>query len=571
MIRFTLAGLLLWAVALPPPTTASTAITCAGTDDTDRLQGALDDAAEAGGGTVSISGRACVVSRDIRVGPGTHLTGDPMAVLTASDDGSFEQGILRCDGGGLRLTNLEIRVGAHDTTAISCALSEPTERVQLQHVRISLGGAPSQGIPASPAVLVECPKAEHRCFVADDLDVHCEAQHPSTHLGVRVAGPPTASGYVSRLVVRGCRQGLDATGVPMRIIDGDVSAPGPNAVAVRLPRLSTIRGAQIRVAGSDGVGIDVGPLSHVSGNTIQLTDAPRGRGIRVRGTTTLESNSVRAETGEGVVAFELLGGENVASNNASRLPREGSSTHYLIASSHNLLTGNRMTTGAWGARPPIFEGGSAGAFKNGARLTGNNMTHLRRGCAVLDTGWHANDNHCSWIGKGGAGFWVGSPGAFGSCSTHSLISGNTIHASDAGSALVRFASAARRCLPRKGSRAIPLLTACADPDADCGKEGLECKRATCANIAIDGNLFMAPVDGVTVVEMFQDVSNPLSLPYAKRIRVTNNALATHEATPLVAFREDQPEKLMSGMVIKGNTPESQQIVTGWKPSFGTLE
>ncbi|MDG2307517.1 MAG: hypothetical protein P8R42_23265 [Candidatus Binatia bacterium] len=74
-------------------------------------------------------------------------------------------------------------------------------------------------------------------------------------------------------------------------------------------------------------------------------------------------------------------------------------------------------------------------------MVGNNMMGLMRGCAVLLTGWHVQSNHCTWLGAGAAGFWIGSPGVVDGCTGHTLLSGNTIHTSKPTASLVRFGGA----------------------------------------------------------------------------------------------------------------------------------
>lgn len=505
-------------------------------------------------------------------------------MVELSDDAGFDGAMLRC-GAGVTIADLTIATKPGGAPAIHCKSAESSVApIRLERVEVT------QASSAATLVHIDCGQAQSMCLRADEIGIRCRNSEPSGAL--RIDGPVGAEVHVSNLTAVGCNSGVIAPTIRAVIERADITLDGSDGTAIDAGPNSEISQSTIRMGDADGstavraatnsridqnrislrgnsVGIDVGARSDVSSNEIRVLGGSGARALRVGGSTMIRSNRLELRPGRAVIGIELRGPQNIVSANLSTLGKDhdDNGTHVLVSSDQNLIEGNWLGGGDWGARPRVFEGGGVAGFTNGARLTGNNMIGMRRGCAILETGWHANANHCNWVGSGGAGFWVGSPGEYGTCSARSLISGNTIHSGEPSSSLIRFAAAGRRCLAYRPGSGRSNLKRCAARSSACGK-GLSCQRATCKNIAIVDNLLLATLPEIRAIDFFGDTPTAAGLPDTSEIRITGNTLSLSPSTPFVEFRSDQLPKVMWGIHIAGNTPKERETIVGWKPEFG---
>ncbi len=551
----------------PTPAVWAGEVSCTGEDDGPGIQAALDAVARDGGGIVQLGGRStCLLRAGLRIPPGTTLRGRPALRLVAAGGDGFEQGLLLSDGGGIRLEELEI-----------------------------VGSAPT-GPDAPPLIHIRCSREADSCLHGDHLVLRCAAPPapPGTALLVDGEAGPDTFVRLSDLGIETCRQGIVARETGSSIDDARIRVEGPGAIGIDVGPRSDIRNARIEVSGpaadasavgirsrqdsrivgnnvaitgTRGIAIATGPKGSVSDNQVDFADSPRAVGISANGYGSLKDNRISI-LGEcpGAIGAKLYGGSNIYSNNIQRLPRQGETTHVLILSAQNLVTNNEFSSGAWGVRPPVFEGGPIAAFANGARLTGNNLIHLRKACAILQTGWHATANHCSWLGPEATGFWVGTPGRFGECSVHTLLSDNTLHTQEEGTALIRFGAVGSRCLPGSDQRKVRGPELCRT-DADCA-EGFLCRSTTCANIIVRDNLLISQRLGATLIDVFESAGGAAEFPELANIQVVDNALVSAQDSALVAFADQLAQGEVHDVAVGGNLPEAHQKVRGWRRRFG---
>lgn len=568
---------------------ATESFQCTGVDDTSALQDRLDVGSRAGGGTVELAaGAPCQLASDLNVPANMRLVGNPRAVLDAAEDGRFEVGIVTCAGGAV-LEDLSVDSGHQAIPALACTVGQKEEPVRL--ARLHLRGNPPadrEPLPKTVVAKIDCERAYSNCLEAEDIRIDCDGSSAVT--GLRVQGVGASSAHVDSAQVVGCLRGVVVRGSRVILensltgssrsgsvgLDVGASAIVQNNMVVvnepmygiRAGEMSSVAGNKIVVGGGSGVAVQAARRSRVTSNLIQLDDVAGARGIAIASGGIAQGNQIIVSGGADAIGMEFVGQGVVAVGNSTSMGGVPGTTHYLVSSSQNIVSDNSMSGGDWGVRPRIFEAENSEGFTNGARLTGNNMIFQRRGCAVMETGWHATDNHCNWLGKGGAGFWIGSPGEFGSCSSHTLISNNTIHSSQPGTALVRFESPAWRCLAHDESGGSS-LRACGPPRRSCSA-GSRCKRVSCRNISISNNLMMQTDVGTVGVDFFSLAPAVRSLARVRNVQIRANTLSGHPGAPFVRFRVDQPPRLMEQIIIEDNLPDGKDRLEGWKPEFSAV-
>lgn len=561
---------------------------CSGRDDDVAIHEALEKLGSQGGGVLTLVGpEACVVRGDVELPLGVRIRGRG-AVLTAAPDADFSQALLVAAQPDVSIESLSLGASNMAKPAIAIEAAEATSPVRLRRVRVQFDSREATIEPT--AIFIDCGKGRGSCVNLEDVHVECRGNSARGTEGVRLLGGPNRIASAQRLTVSDCGRGFTSRRARTSVRDSVVRLPSAGATGFDLPADSSVSHSRVIVPGEDerpttsSIAIRIGPRCHVdqndvelyastatgihagpgctiSGNHVRIEDASKARGIIASGVSTLVSNRLQSKESPATVGVTLRGSYNVVAQNFSGLSRGGESTHVLVLSEQNVIDGNNFAGADWGVRPPIFEGGRG--FTNGARLTGNNFIYAGRGCAVFATGWHATGNHCSWV-LAGAGFWFGSPGPYGTCSGHTLITDNTLHTAQADTPLVRFA-ASRRCVARQ-PEGESTLAACTAPKS-C-PSGLRCVRTTCNNITIADNMLMSSQKDSVVIDMFGTSENGWSTARAQNIQIVGNTLATARTSSLVRFRPDQGPNLMRDIIVAGNLPRRRERLTGWRPVFG---
>lgn len=561
---------------------------CSGRDDDVAIQHALENLGNLNGGVLTLVGpEACVVRADVELPPGTSIRGRG-AVLAAAPDAEFSQALLVAAQPDVSIESLSLRASNTTKPAVAADVAEATEPIRLLRVHVEF--APRKGALDPAAILIDCGKGHGSCANLEDVHVECNGDSARDAEAVRLLGGQNRIASAQRLATSDCGRGLTSRRARISVRDSVVRLPPAGTTGFDLPADSSVSHSRVTISRQDeqlessSVAIQIGPRCHVqqndvelyaskatgihagpgctiSGNHVRAANASTARGIIASGVSTLVNNILQSKESPGTVGLTLKGSYNVVAQNFSGLSRGGESTHVLVLSEQNVVDGNNFAGADWGVRPPIFEGGRG--FTNGARLTGNNFIYTGRGCAIFGTGWHATGNHCSWV-LAGAGFWFGSPGPYGTCSGHTLITDNTLHTAQPDTPLIRFA-ASRRCVARR-PEAESTLAACTAPKS-C-PSGLRCVRTTCNNITIADNMLMSSQKDSVVIDMFGTSENGWATARAQNIRIVGNTLATARTSSLVRFRPDQGPNLMRDIIVAGNLPKRRERLTGWKPVFG---
>ncbi len=563
-------------------------LTCSGRDDTVAIARALDELGDRGGGSLTLVGpNACVVRSDVELPSGTRLRGRG-AVLAASRDGQFSKALLVAGRRDASIESLSLRATDMANPAIAIESTEVAYPARVRQVRVEFSSRPGAAEPT--AMRIDCGDGHGSCASLEDIHLECDGDSARATTAVRLLGSPNRMASAQRLTAVGCGRGMISRRARLSVRDSLVRLSPGGSVGFDLPADSSVAHSRVEIPPKGeppeaaSVAIRLGPRCHIghndlelrapmatgieagtecsiSGNHVRAAKAATARGIVASGASTLVGNRLRFEESPAAVGITLEGSYNVVGQNVSVLSRGGESTHVLVRSDQNVVDGNDFAGADWGVRPPVFEGGPG--FRNGARLTGNNFISAVRGCAIFATGWHATGNHCSWVQEG-AGFWFGSPGPYGTCSAHTLISDNTLHTAKADTPLIRFA-ASRRCVARN-PQAESSLSACTSPES-C-PTGLRCARTTCRNITIANNLLMSPEKDSVVIDMFGTSPDARATARAQQIQIVGNTLATARTSSLVRFRADQDPSLLRDIVVARNLPRRRERVTGWNPVFG---
>lgn len=570
-------------ITIASPATAERRIRCSGVDDTAQLQEAI---AEPRGGTLILpAGSRCVVHAGLVAAGPVALRGEPGASISVHPEAKLTEALISCGDGPLSIADISLELGSNRVPAVRCReTSSSNVELILQGVQIAQGTRERTTVADSSA-LVDISCKPDRCMTMRRTRIQCDQRSSTTAIAAESASASPAVVSVETLDVAGCREGLRLQNTQLKIRDSNIQVQGTGALGIMTTGPAVVEGVRLLVdgladaevsglsvgndsrissnsislAGAGGTAIKTGHRAYVTGNGLQLRTRSRGTAINVGGRSRVVGNNIDGKRSSGAVGINIRGDRNVVSSNVSSLA--ANSTHILVSSVQNVVDGNNLSGGAWGVRPPVFEGSSVPAFTNGARLVGNNMTFLTEGCAVLATGWHAQANQCSWLGPGSAGFWLGSPGPFGSCTSHSLLSGNTIHSAFEDAALIRVSPIGRRCIgpSDRGSslRDCSLNSKC--------PAGEKCRRVTCGGIGITGNHLMGA--STKPIDVFASVDVPFSPPRVRGVHVADNTLQLAGARALVAFRAGLPPKLVRGVEID-NSLKGMDASDGWQPQFG---
>jgi hypothetical protein len=566
-----------------------TRVTCTGQGDAGRIQAAL--ASTPPGGRVLIEGTTpCRLETPLAVEDGLHLVGAPFAEIRLS--GSQEAGApaLYCTGGAV-IENLRFVIDRPSGGAIRCA-SKADREVRLRGVAV-FASAPSSG----PLIEIECAASRPTCTSLREVRITCKgrAVGGTTAIVVKSADPPTGTRANSggdrkvranEIDVDDCRVGIAARGTELLIRDSALRVSGASsrgidasrrlvasnvlvrvlsgegAVGIRAGEDSTLRDNRITVLASRAIGIRALRRSTLSGNSIDLQSVERAVGLDLGREVRATGNQIRGTEDRGSIGTRLRRGLTLFSSNSSILGTGDNATHVEVRGVQNLINSNTFTGGDWGVRPAMFEGGNQRGFVNGARLVGNNFAFNEKACAVLQTGWHAQSNSCSWVGaEDGVGFWIGSPGPYGMCTRHTLLAGNMIHTPSKDSSPIRFTTAGGRCHRRDGDQRATWRSC--DRDSPCGSGEL-CKLPACANVGIFSNQILG--GSTTPIDVFSRQSQGSEGSSLEGLDVVGNSVHLPSANALVHFAANAPGEVR-GVTISDNGIAPPAPAANWDSSF----
>ena len=567
---------------------SETRVACAGEGDAERIQNALD-AAIPGERILLGGGEACVLERPLTVPDGVHLAGAPSAEVRPGGP-AVEGARIECTGAAV-LENLHFVIDRPSAAAIYCT-SDGSGAVRLRSITVAASVAPSR-----PLIEIKCSPSTPTCVSLEEIRIVCDGRAVGQATAIEVGGadlptktrshrPRDREVRASGIAVDDCRIGIAARGTKLLVRDSALRVSGKSsrgiqasdrlvasnvlvrvtsgegAIGIRAGEDSSLRDNRITILASKGTGIRTLPRSTLSGNSIDLQSVVQAVALDLGREARATGNSIRGTDDRGSIGAILRQGLHAFTSNLSTLGAGGNSTHVEVRGVQNLINSNTFTRGDWGVRPAIFEGGNQRGFVNGARLVGNNFIFNEKACAVLQTGWHAQSNSCSWVGgEDGVGFWIGSPGPYGMCTQHTLISGNMIHTGGEASSAVRFTTAGSRCHRRdEDNRAT--WRSC-DRESPCGPKEI-CLPPVCANIGIFSNQLLGR--STTPIDVFSAQPDTGERSSVDGLDVVGNSVHLPRARALVHFPGDKPGEVR-GVTIADNGIGPPAPAANWHSSF----